>query len=188
MIKLIRVLAVLTVAAVAGIAGIVSFGHIRDLALAHGQTPLASALTPLSVDGLILAASLVLLHEALSGRGSPWLGRAMLALGVGATVAANAAEGAASGTLGMAIAAWPALAFIGAAEMLLLMVRSAHAEPATAQDGTGAEPQDSEVSARALARSLGISRRKAARKLGQAWAGPEPVSQGSNGHRELAPD
>ena len=43
------------------------------------------------MDGLILAASLVLLHEARNGRDAPGLARLMLWLGIGATIGANIA-------------------------------------------------------------------------------------------------
>jgi hypothetical protein len=48
----------------------------------------------------------------------------MLALGVSATVGANVAYGVAFGGLGALISAWPAVAFIGGAEMALSMIRS----------------------------------------------------------------
>ena len=48
----------------------------------------------------------------------------MLALGVSATVGANVAYGMAFGPLGALISAWPAVAFIGSAEMALSMIRS----------------------------------------------------------------
>jgi hypothetical protein len=66
-----------------------SYSHIYDLGRAHGQAGTIARLLPLSVDGLILAASLMLLHEAHNGRWRPALARWMLSLGVGATVAAN---------------------------------------------------------------------------------------------------
>ena len=46
----------------------------------------AARLLPLSVDGLILAASLVLLHEARNDRDAPRLARFMLWLGIAATI------------------------------------------------------------------------------------------------------
>jgi hypothetical protein len=52
------------VCAVAAFAAVVSYSHIYGLGRAHGQDGTAARLLPLSVDGLILAASLVLLHEA----------------------------------------------------------------------------------------------------------------------------
>jgi hypothetical protein len=56
-------------------------------------------LLPLSVDGLILAASLVLRHEASNDRDAPALARFMLWLGIVATIGANVAYGAGYGPL-----------------------------------------------------------------------------------------
>ena len=77
----------------------------------------AARLLPLSVDGLILAASLVLLHEARNDRDAPRLARFMLWLGIAATIGANISYGAGYGLLGVLISAWPAVAFIGSALM-----------------------------------------------------------------------
>jgi len=78
---------------------------------------------PLSVDGLILVASLVLLHEARNGRDAPRLARFMLWLGIAATIGANIAYGAGYGLLGAVISAWPAVAFIGSVEIAMQQVR-----------------------------------------------------------------
>lgn len=110
------------VTGVAGFAAVISYSHIKDLGASHGQTGAADALLPLSVDGLIVAASLVMLHEAQHGRKAPVLARWMLALGVAATVAANVAYGLSYGPVGALFSAWPAVAFIGAAEMLFQMI------------------------------------------------------------------
>ena len=45
---------------VAGVAAVVSYGHMRDLLLSYGETELDAHLLPLSVDGLLLVASLAL--------------------------------------------------------------------------------------------------------------------------------
>jgi hypothetical protein len=111
------------VVAVAAFAAVVSYSHIYDLGRAHGQAGVAARLLPLSVDGLILAASLVMLLEARAGRTAPVLARVMLSLGVAAAVAANVAYGAADGMTGAAISAWPAIAFIGSAELLIGSIR-----------------------------------------------------------------
>jgi hypothetical protein len=108
--RLIRAATAAVVCAVAAFAAVVSYSHIYDLGHAHGQDGTAARLLPLSVDGLILAASLVLLHEARNGRGAPALARLMLWLG---TVGANIAYGAGLGLLGALISARPAVAFIG---------------------------------------------------------------------------
>ena len=45
---------------VAAVAAVVSYGHMRDLLLSYGETALVAHLLPLSVDGLLLVASLAL--------------------------------------------------------------------------------------------------------------------------------
>lgn len=111
--RVIRFATAAVVCAVAGFAAVVSYSHIYGLGRTHGQDGTAARLLPLSVDGLILAASLVLLHEARNDRDAPALARLMLWLGIGATVGANIAFGAGYGLLGALISAWPAVAFIG---------------------------------------------------------------------------
>jgi uncharacterized protein DUF2637 len=57
------------------IAGTVSYLHMHALVALHGQPGWVAALTPLSVDGMIVAASTTLLAESRSGsRGGllPW--------------------------------------------------------------------------------------------------------------------
>ena len=75
----------------AAFAAVVSYSHIYDLGRIHRQDGTAARLLPLSVDGLMLAASLVLLHEARNGRPAPGLARFALWLRVGGTIAANGA-------------------------------------------------------------------------------------------------
>jgi hypothetical protein len=136
--RLIRWGTAAVVLAVAGFAAVVSYSHIYDLGRAHGQAGAAARLLPLSVDGLILAAGLVLTHAARAGLGAPVLARLMLWLGIGATVGANVEYGVRFGVLGAVISAWPAVAFIGSAEMGVGMIRSARSVAAPAP-GTAAE-------------------------------------------------
>lgn len=121
----IRVLAAAVVLAVAAFAAIVSYSHIFELGRHHGQDGTAARLLPLSVDGLIAAASLVMLHAARRSQDVPWLARAMLALGVAATVAANVLYGLPFGWLAAVVSAWPAVAFVGSVEMAVRFVRDA---------------------------------------------------------------
>jgi hypothetical protein len=123
--RTIRALTAVVVLAVAAFAAVVSYSHIYDLGRVHGQAGTAARLLPLSVDGLILAAGLVLLHAARRQAPAPVLARCMLWLGITATVGANVAYGARYGVLGAVISAWPAVAFVGSAEMALGLVRSA---------------------------------------------------------------
>jgi Protein of unknown function (DUF2637) len=133
--RVIGSIAAVVVVAVAAFAAIISYSHIYDLARAHGQAGVAARLLPLSVDGLILAASLVMLLEARTGRAAPVLARVMLGLGVAATIAANVAYGAADGLTGAAISAWPAIAFIGCAELLVGSIRRTRPVPVSANTG-----------------------------------------------------
>jgi len=153
--RVIRAVAAAVVTAVAAFAAIVSYSHVYDLGRAHGQSGTAARLLPLSVDGLILAASLVLLHEARNGRGAPALARWMLALGVGATIAGNVLYGVAHGPLGAVVSAWPAVSFIGAVEMCLHLVRSSRTVPASVPHLNGhAAPEGGAEAARKYAAEL----------------------------------
>lgn len=129
----IRLLTAAVVLAVATFAAVVSYSHIYYLGRHNGQDGVAARLLPLSVDGLIAAASLVMLHAARNSQDVPWLARAMLALGVGATVAANVAYGLPFGVIGSLVSAWPAVAFVGSVEMAVRFVRDAR--HATGDDG-----------------------------------------------------
>jgi hypothetical protein len=137
----IRVLAAVVVLAVAAFAAIVSYSHIFELGVLHHQIGTAARLLPLSVDGLIASASLVMLHAARRELRVPPLARAMLALGVGATVAANVGYGLPFGWLSAVISAWPAVAFVGSVEMA---IRLAHAARQGDSGQAAAAPGDDE--------------------------------------------
>jgi hypothetical protein len=142
--RVIRTLTAVVVLAVAAIAAIVSYSHIYALGRGHGQDGTAARLLPLSVDGLIAAASLVMLHAARNDitMRKLSLSRIMLALGVGATVAANVAYGLPFGWLGAVVSAWPAVAFVGSVEMAVKFVRDARAVATATAGGTTASVAD----------------------------------------------
>lgn len=98
-----------TVAGLAGIAGAISYSHMRALAAAHGDTGWHAHAFPLSVDGVEIVASLVLLADRRSGRRSGWLPWTALTIGTAASLAANIAT-AGTDTISRVIAGWPALA------------------------------------------------------------------------------
>jgi Protein of unknown function (DUF2637) len=127
--RAIRVLTTLAVLVVAGIAAVISFVHIEHLALTHGQTVLAAMLLPLSIDGTVAASSLVMLRLARLTLPTPKLARCMLVLAVLATLACNVLFGGGFGIVGALLGGWPALAFIGCAELAIGMIRRARTAP-----------------------------------------------------------
>jgi hypothetical protein len=72
---------------------------------------------PLSVDGIEIVASLVLLADRRAGRQSGWLPWAALAVGTAGSLAANIAT-AGPGIISRVIAGWPALALLIAVKLL----------------------------------------------------------------------
>ena len=122
--RLIRWSTATAVVCVATVAAIVSYRHAYHVARSYGEDGLAARLVPLTVDGLIYASSMVMLHSARHRTPVPGLARWLLGLGIAATVAANAAHGIAHGLVGALVAAWPALALVGSYELLMLMVRN----------------------------------------------------------------
>lgn len=83
-----------------------------------------SWLLPLSVDGMMVAASMTLLLRRRAGQSGGTLAWSALLLGVGASLAANVA--AADPTIvGRLVAAWPPVALLLSYELLLQQVRGA---------------------------------------------------------------
>ena len=62
--RLIRITTALAVVAVAGVAAIISYQHAYELVTSHGETGLTAHLLPFTVDGLIWAASMVVLDAS----------------------------------------------------------------------------------------------------------------------------
>src|SRR5215467_13694374 len=103
----IRRTAGVTVAGLAGIAGALSYSHMRQLAEAHGNAGWHAHTLPLSVDGVEIVASLVLLADRRTSRRSGWLPWAALLIGTAASLAANVAT-AQPDAISRVIAGWPA--------------------------------------------------------------------------------
>lgn len=184
---------------VAAIAAYISYRHAYELAVTHGEAESTARLWPLTVDGTIFAASLVILQSArrgIKGWGELWLAYVMLAAGIAATIAANVAHGLDSGPVGAAVAALPALALVGSYELLMWIVRmsprvaeSAPADAAPCQCGETGEPValdlpealarvfESGVSQRQIADALGADRKKLSATIRQARAAGQAVAQ-----------
>jgi hypothetical protein len=151
-------------------------------------------LFPLTVDGLIVAASMLILDANRRNQPVPVLARWCLGTGITATIGANVAHGLGHGPIGALVSAWPALALAGSFELLMTLVRTSHqATSASNQSSRAALPLPTAMhdvptglvgasmlnevvrtwneagrSQRAIARELGIDRRKVKRILEQA--------------------
>jgi hypothetical protein len=101
------------VALLALIAGTVSYLHMHLLVELHGQPGWVAALTPLSVDGMIVAGSTTLLADSRTGERGGVLPWALLVASSAASLATNVAV-AQPTLMGRVIAAWPSFAQIGA--------------------------------------------------------------------------
>jgi Protein of unknown function (DUF2637) len=126
--RLIRITTALAVVAVAGVAAIISYQHAYELVTSHGETGLTGHLLPFTVDGLIWAASMVVLDASRQHHPVPPLAKWSLAVGIVATIGANLGHGLSHGPIGALVSAWPALALVGSFELLMLLIRT-HQRP-----------------------------------------------------------
>lgn len=112
----VRRLGAVSVAVVATVAAVVSYSHMHDLAARAGED-WRSWLEPLSVDGLLVGASLVLYV-----RRSSWPAWLALTVGLLVSLAANLAD-AQPTLISRAVSAWPAVALALSYETLLTLLR-----------------------------------------------------------------
>ena len=104
-------------AVVAGIAGYASYWHQVAVATRAGERAEIAHVIPLSVDGMLVVASIVMVDDRQQGRKPRWSARIAFLVGTAATIGANVA-GAHPTILGRTVAAWPALALLLVVEML----------------------------------------------------------------------
>jgi hypothetical protein len=123
--RLIRITTALAVAAVAVVAGVISYRHAYELMRSHGETGATARIEQFTVDGLILAASMVILDTNQRRRDVPALAKWGLGRGIVATIGANVVHGLSHGTIGALVSAWPAVALVGSFELLMMLTRSA---------------------------------------------------------------
>lgn len=104
-------------AAVAAVAGFSSWNHITAVAHGAGEPAAVAAVLPLSIDGLIVVATLAMLEDKRADRAPRTSARVALGFGVIATLAANIASAEPTVTARL-VAAVPAVAFLAAVEVL----------------------------------------------------------------------
>ena len=188
--RLIRLTTAAAVATVAAVAAVISYRHAYELVSTHGETGVTARLVPFTVDGLILAASMLILDANRRHRPVPPLARWCLGAGILATVGANLAHGLGHGPIGALVSAWPALALAGSFELLMTLIRTeptasraAHVDhplpiadrdaPPVLTEALSVEQtvrawHDAGHSQRAIARELNLDRRKVKRIIDQA--------------------
>ena len=148
--KAIRYSTIAAVAIVALVAAFVSYRHALQVVRLHGEGWPVAQLYPLTIDGLIYAASMVLLDAARRRAAPPVLAYAALGLGIAATLAANVAAGLVYGPAAAVIAAWPAPALVISYELLMFLVRTS-ATPRTGDQTTAARVAATSAEAARLA-------------------------------------
>jgi hypothetical protein len=192
--RLIRITTALAVATVAAVAAVISYQHAYELVSTHGETGITARLVPFTVDGLILAASMLTLDANRHHQRVPPLARCCLGAGIVATTGANVAHGLGHAPIGALVSAWPALALAGSFELLMTLIRTERPEEAerapanpvgpanqiaeqeTQRALTGAPALEQTVQAlhqagasqRAIARELNLDRRKVKQIIDQA--------------------
>jgi hypothetical protein len=123
--RAIRASTAAVVLAVAGIAAYISYWHAYAVVRQYGETGVTALLEPATIDGLVYASSMVILHAARHHLPVPRLARWMLALGIAASLAVNVAQGWSHGIVGAIVAAWPAASLVGSYELLAWLIRTA---------------------------------------------------------------
>jgi hypothetical protein len=192
--RLIRITTAASVATVAAVAAVISYRHAYELVRTHGETGVTARLVPFTVDGLILAASMLILDANRRRQPVPPLARWCLGAGILATIGANLAHGLGLGPIGVLVSAWPALALAGSFELLMTLIRTesqagamlatpvhaSHPLPVADDDAPPALTKapsveqmvrawyDAGHSQRAIARELDLDRRKVKRIIDHA--------------------
>jgi hypothetical protein len=129
---------------VAGVAAVNSYAHMRDVALLGHQPNMLASTLPLSIDGLMVIASLALAEDKASRRyPRPW---ARLAFWFGAVVslAANIASTAVhhGDPLSIGVAAWPPIALLVVVEIMMRPGKSMDELPHNAPVSPGMAPAE----------------------------------------------
>lgn len=124
-------------ATVATVAAIASYSHMRDLAAVNGQSEILSHLMPISVDGMLLVSTMVMVDDRANGRTPRMSSKVSLVVGVAASIVANVLAAPAD-PLARTISAWPAVALLLVVEMLS---RTGKPSPVVTPAEHAAQPQ-----------------------------------------------
>lgn len=117
-------IAVVAVATVAASSAAQSFGHMYDWALSNGEPHWRSILFPVSVDGMLVAASAVLYVDHRMKRPPHRLAYVLMVAGVAVSISANVLHDWVHVFAEKWIAAWGPIALLGSFELFVRFLRS----------------------------------------------------------------
>jgi hypothetical protein len=128
---------------VAGVAAVNSYEHMRDVALLGHQSLVLASTLPLSVDGLLIIASLAMAEDKAQRRHPRMWARLAFWFGAVVSLAANIASTAVhhGDPLSIGVAAWPPVALLIAVEIMarpgqpIEMPHNAPTSPARVPEG-----------------------------------------------------
>lgn len=105
---------------VAAVAAVNSYEHMRDVALLGHQVQLLASTLPLSVDGLLIIASLAMAEDKANHRAARTWARVAFWFGAVVSLAANIASTAVhhGDPLSIGVAAWPPVALLIVVEIM----------------------------------------------------------------------
>lgn len=130
--------ALLATLTVVGIAAAISYSHMQDWATKNHEPDWRAALFPVSVDGAILAASMIIYADSRTKR-TDWLAYMIALGGMGMTVFANIGHDWVDQKAAWIIAGWPPIAMAALVELLFRFVRRLR-ERADREQGRAARP------------------------------------------------
>jgi hypothetical protein len=127
---------------VAGVAAYASYEHQRQFALGGGADQTGARLWPLSVDGIVLLATVGLLRlDHQSARRTRWALWAAFGFGIAVSLAANIAAAPSLGWQPVLVAGWPPVALLLAVELLAHHRAPAPPGPAAKSGQPATEPE-----------------------------------------------
>jgi hypothetical protein len=147
--KLTRIIAVAAAVAVTAVAAMISYKHAVEVVTRHGASGLTGHLYPVVIDGPLVVASMVVVDSARRHVPAGALAWATLAAGIVATITVNLLSGIEYGVIGAIIAAWPAAAFVGTYELLMVLIRRSASHKSDPDQNDAAPPSSTDTPAKA---------------------------------------
>ncbi|MER7182493.1 DUF2637 domain-containing protein [Streptomyces hyaluromycini] len=176
---------------VAGVAAYAPHIHQRSFALQGGADRVSASLRPLSVDGLLLLATLGLLKQEIGvGRRAKWAVWAAFLLGIAVSLAANVAAAPRLEWRSVLVAGWPPVALLLSVELLVHRTGGRRLDGTEwwldrdARDAGGAEVDEDPLLARA--RKLDLQHRELYQRPASAETLRKELHVGARRSRALA--